>query len=180
MRTIILITCYLFGLFVLLSCEKDDMSDPVTLYGTIEKVQVYSPSLEGNLLGDPAERDVFVYLPKSYYTCPDKRFPVIYYLHGWPAIEHSVADPSLVAPTLSDYPKKWFVSWINKLINEGGMKEAIIVMPDGTNRYALSFYTNNQVQGNSIFINPFTGFHYNVLFRNFNYSEIYLLFADIQ
>jgi S-formylglutathione hydrolase FrmB len=47
-----------------------------------------------------------------------------------------------------DFPEEGFLSWVNNLINEGGMKEAIIVIPNAANRYALSFYTNNEVQGN--------------------------------
>ena len=34
--------------------------------GRIEVIQVVSPSLEDNLLGDPSERSVAVYLPPGF------------------------------------------------------------------------------------------------------------------
>jgi hypothetical protein len=43
--------------------------------------QITSPSLEGNLLGDPATREVIVYLPPSYNQ--GGNFPVVYLLHGY-------------------------------------------------------------------------------------------------
>ncbi|MGY4644504.1 alpha/beta hydrolase [Cellulomonas sp. URHB0016] len=43
---------------------------------------VPAPSLEGNLLGDPAEREVLVYLPPQYFESDDA-LPVVYYLPGF-------------------------------------------------------------------------------------------------
>ena len=37
----------------------------------------------GGVQGDPAERDVFVYLPPSYTVNRSQRFPVLYLLHGY-------------------------------------------------------------------------------------------------
>ena len=36
------------------------------LKGKLERITVHAKSLEGNLEGDAADRDVFVYLPPSY------------------------------------------------------------------------------------------------------------------
>jgi hypothetical protein len=46
--------------------------------GTVEKITVHGRALEGNLEGDSADRDVMVYLPSSYQTEPNRRFPVVY------------------------------------------------------------------------------------------------------
>src|SRR5579872_2796896 len=51
--------------------------------GTVEKIQVHGKSLEGNLEGDSADRDVFIYLPPSYATDPNRSYPVVYFLHGY-------------------------------------------------------------------------------------------------
>ena len=51
--------------------------------GRIERVTVYSQSIEGNLLGDAPNRNVSVYLPHQYDSNPTDRFPVIYMLHGY-------------------------------------------------------------------------------------------------
>jgi hypothetical protein len=50
--------------------------------GAVEKIKVHGASLEGNLEGDPADRDVFVYLPPSYASQPNRRYPVLYFIHG--------------------------------------------------------------------------------------------------
>ena len=50
--------------------------------GTVEHIKVHGKSLEGNLLGDSADRDVFVYLPPSYQASKNQRYPVVYLLHG--------------------------------------------------------------------------------------------------
>ncbi|WP_340111271.1 alpha/beta hydrolase [Maribellus mangrovi] len=123
--------------------------------GTVITTQFYSPSLEGNLLGDPALRNVNIYLPQSYFSCPDKRFPVIYYLHGIPASENALLTPVpymileqialLQAPV--DFPQEGFTQWINNLMNSGEVKEAIIVMPDASTKYGHSGYANSPVQG---------------------------------
>jgi S-formylglutathione hydrolase len=47
--------------------------------GTVDKIKVHGASLEGNLEGDPAERDVFVYLPPSYASQSNRRYPVVYF-----------------------------------------------------------------------------------------------------
>ena len=43
----------------------------------------HSRSLEGNPLQAPTDRKIKVYLPPEYFTAPNKRFPVIYFLHGY-------------------------------------------------------------------------------------------------
>ena len=152
--------------FILISCEKELINtDSVTKSinksavvepGVIESVIIHSPSLEENLLGDPADRNVNVYLPKSYYACPDKHFPVIYFLHGTPAWGNMLMSPepfeifkqcaNLAAPV--DFPEEGFLDWVNNLIDEKGMKEAIIVMPDAKTLFGPSLYLNSVVQGN--------------------------------
>jgi hypothetical protein len=52
--------------------------------GKLEQVRVHGAALDGNLSGDDATRDVFVYLPPSYTREPTRRYPVIYFLHGSP------------------------------------------------------------------------------------------------
>lgn len=51
--------------------------------GRVEEIQVPGPSLAGNLNGDPAERSVFVYLPPGYDSSAERRYPVVYLLHGY-------------------------------------------------------------------------------------------------
>src|SRR4051794_3871906 len=49
--------------------------------GKLIEIKIPAPSLKANLLGDPAEQDVTIYLPPTYDASPSKRYPVIYLLH---------------------------------------------------------------------------------------------------
>jgi enterochelin esterase-like enzyme len=107
--------------------------------GTKERIKVHSQALEGNLIQDPAEREVTVYLPPSYQTQPNKRFPVLYMLHGF-----------------TDNDSKWFgweKHWINlhELLDEALAKrqseEMIVVMPNAYNRFKGSMYSSSATIG---------------------------------
>jgi S-formylglutathione hydrolase FrmB len=50
---------------------------------TVEAIKVHGASLVGNLEGNDVDREVMVVLPPSYKTNPNKRYPVVYYLHGF-------------------------------------------------------------------------------------------------
>ena len=50
--------------------------------GKIIQEIIKLPSLEGNLFGDSPSREVHIYLPPSYNKDPDRRYPVIFLLHG--------------------------------------------------------------------------------------------------
>jgi len=107
--------------------------------GTKERIQIYSHAIEGNLVGDPAERDVTVYLPPSYLTNPDRHYPVLYMLHGF-----------------TDSDSQWFgweEHWINlhevidAALAEGRSKEMIVVMPNAYNRFKGSMYSSSVTIG---------------------------------
>src|SRR5690242_20036801 len=50
---------------------------------TIEHQTIHAASLEGNLEGDSADRELLVFLPPSYATARSRRYPVLYALHGY-------------------------------------------------------------------------------------------------
>jgi S-formylglutathione hydrolase FrmB len=49
----------------------------------VEKITVHGRSLEGNLEHNSADRTVLVLLPPSYDKAPKRRYPVVYFLHGY-------------------------------------------------------------------------------------------------
>jgi S-formylglutathione hydrolase FrmB len=49
----------------------------------VEEITVHGKSLVGNLEGNSPDRSVTVFLPPSYHTAPNKRYPVVYGLHGY-------------------------------------------------------------------------------------------------
>ena len=109
------------------------------LKGTVERVKVHGRSLEGNLAGDSPDRDVSVYLPPTYKKSGNRRYPVLYMLHGF-----------------TDSDEKWFgltKHWINlpeiveKSITDGVTKEMIVVMPNAFTAFQGSMYSNSATTG---------------------------------
>ncbi len=107
--------------------------------GHFERIKVPGPSLQGNLSGDDALRDVSVYLPPSYENSPDRRYPVIYLLHGY-----------------TDSDDRWFGLLGNHFVNvpnavddawRNGAAEMIIVMPNAYTRFKGSMYSNSVTTG---------------------------------
>jgi S-formylglutathione hydrolase len=109
-------------------------------HGTVERVKVHGASLEGNLEGDSADRDVSVYLPSGYKAHKHQRYPVVYLLHGytdnddnWFGAKHVFVD----APAA-----------IDKAIASGTSREMIVVMPNAYTVYMGSMYSNSVTTGN--------------------------------
>jgi hypothetical protein len=46
---------------------------------SMNMIKIDAPSLANNLVGEPAERTIYVYLPPSYASS-EQRYPVVYYL----------------------------------------------------------------------------------------------------
>lgn len=106
--------------------------------GRIIEAKIPAPSLKGNLLGDPTEQNIIVYLPPSYEEAPAKRFPTLYLLHGYTGSNKSWINPD----GLNLQPL------MNELIKSGRVQEMILVAPNGWNAYKGAFYTNSTVNGN--------------------------------
>ena len=85
---------------------------------TVERIKVHSSAIEGNLEGNSANREVFVILPPSYAKEPKRRYPVVYYLHGF-------GD---TAQIYLDYLK---VPDAARVAFAAGAQEMIVVLPDG-------------------------------------------------
>lgn len=94
-------------------------------------------TLAGNPLGDPAARQVPVYLPPSYDGT--KCFPVIYLLAGFASTGASFLNFSFGRPTVPET--------VDTLIRQGLMPEAILVMPDCMTRYGGSQYVDSTATG---------------------------------
>jgi S-formylglutathione hydrolase len=104
--------------------------------GSWEKVKVHGKSLEGNVEGDSPDRDVFVYLPASYATHPNRRYyPVVYFLHGYAAHAETYWK-SLSVPAAAD-----------ATIADGSSRELILVLPDAFTVYDGSMFSNSPTTG---------------------------------
>jgi S-formylglutathione hydrolase FrmB len=102
--------------------------------GAIERIRVPGASLEGNLEGDDATRDVFVYLPPSYARDSQRRFPVVVFLHGYTATAEAYVR-YLELPQAAD----------NAIA--AGAGEMIIVLPDAFTQYSGSMYSSSVTTG---------------------------------
>jgi S-formylglutathione hydrolase len=103
--------------------------------GTFEKIKVHGKSLEGNLEGDSPDRDVFVYLPPSYATSKTRRYPVVYFIHGY-GINAERYWNIMTVPDAAD-----------KDVSTGAAHEMILVHPDAFTIYNGSMYSSSPTTG---------------------------------
>jgi len=109
--------------------------DPNPRPNAVEHIKVHGKSLEGNLLGDSPDRDVFVYLPPSYQTSRNRRYPVVYLLHGY-GLNAETYLGAFGIPNRVDSD-----------IAAGTAKEMILVNPDAFNKYNGSMYSSSPTNG---------------------------------
>lgn len=114
-------------------------AQPSPSAGRIVADTVPAPSLAGNLLGAPARQPALVYLPPGYDQEPERRYPVIYLLHG------VLDSPSVwVEPV---YQGMTIQAVMDSLIAVGEIRPTIVVMPNGADAYGGSFYVNSSAGG---------------------------------
>ena len=107
--------------------------------GEMVAITFQSSSIENNLIGESAEINVGVFLPPGYYEKLSKRYPVIYWLHGFSGWKNTSGK--------SGWDEERINSLIKKMIS-GEIKPMIIVMPDSSNKFGGSFYANSVTTGN--------------------------------
>jgi enterochelin esterase-like enzyme len=100
---------------------------------TVEAVQVPGPSLEGNLEGNATTREAMVVLPPSYATDPNRRFPVVYYLHGFAISGRDFYDFMQVPTAVAT--------------NAAAGNEFIVVVPDTLTKMGGSMYSSSVTTG---------------------------------
>jgi enterochelin esterase-like enzyme len=101
---------------------------------TVENPMVPGPSLEGNLEGNATTREVMVVLPPSYASSPDRRYPVVYYLHGFAISGRDFYDYMQVPTAVA--------------ANAEAGREFIVVVPDTLTKMGGSMYSNSVTTGN--------------------------------
>ena len=100
----------------------------------VEHIKVHGTALEGNLEGDAADRDVFVFLPPSYAQEKSRRYPVVYALHGYSIgaeqWTHEIHVPETIEGAFAQ-----------------GAKEMIVVLPDSKTLHNGSMYSSSVTTG---------------------------------
>ena len=120
---------------VALAFATPSMGQSPAKKGTVEHIKVRGAALAGNLQGESAERDVFIYLPPGYASNRDQRYPVVYLLHGY----------SLTAERWMDFTKLSEVA--DRDIAAGTMKEMILISPDGYTKHGGSMWSSSPTIG---------------------------------
>jgi enterochelin esterase-like enzyme len=100
----------------------------------VERITIRGPSLEGNLEGNAADREVIVVLPPSYRTEPGRRYPVVYALHGYSIGAEQWTREIHVPQTIEGAFAR-------------GAREMIVVLPDSKTRHNGSMYSSSVTTG---------------------------------
>ena len=135
----VLLAAFLLAILAILLCAAptNGQSAGAETSSQVLEVVVPAPSLEGNLMGSATEQGVAIYLPPSYELEPERRYPVIYLLHGIFDRYDTWLTDGFDAPGILD-----------RLIAAGEIPELITVMPNGVNQLGGGFYRNSPVSGN--------------------------------
>ncbi|MGL1958726.1 MAG: esterase family protein [Colwellia sp.] len=96
--------------------------------------QIESEAIKGNLEGNSPKRELTVFLPPSYFNDKNKRYPVLYALHGY-WVNNRLWANEIDAPN----------SINNAFIN--GSNEMIVVLPNSQTIHQGSMYTSSVTTG---------------------------------
>lgn len=109
--------------------------------------KIHAASLEGNPLGSPVDRDLRVYLPPGYAESADRRYPVIYFLHGYGSdnknwtitsrleIDQAPFPLDAIPPRMArefNLDKIPTYELLDEAITRGEIEPFILVQPDGS------------------------------------------------
>lgn len=101
---------------------------------TVEHIKIHGVSLESNLEGEAVDRDMIVFLPPSYSKDKNRRYPVVYALHGYSIgaeqWTHEIHVPQTIEGAFAQ-----------------GSKEMIVVLPDSKTIYNGSMYSSSVTTG---------------------------------
>ncbi|CAN5364279.1 alpha/beta hydrolase-fold protein [soil metagenome] len=107
--------------------------------GSVERKTIVSSVLKGNPVGDPHERDLYVYLPPGY-NHGNENYPAVYCLTGFTGRGRMLLNDHAFAPNLAER--------MDRLIAAGTVKPMIVAMPDCFTYFGGSQYINSTATGN--------------------------------
>ena len=151
----------------------------------------HSKVLEGNPLNSITDRDINIYLPPGYFEMENKRYPVIYYLHGyggtnrsWTITHKSSKDRAIPWDIIPrkilkrvDMDRILEFENLDTLIYNGDLPPFILVQPDGSlhtpNIDGRKDFRGMVAQKGSFYINsPFSGNYMDYIIKDIiNYID---------
>jgi S-formylglutathione hydrolase FrmB len=100
----------------------------------VEHIKVHGAALEGNLEGDDVDREVIVFLPPGYARDKNRRYPVLYALHGYSIgaeqWTHEIHVPQTIEGAFAQ-----------------GAQDMIVVLPDSKTVHNGSMYSSSMTTG---------------------------------
>jgi len=145
----------------------------------------HAESLENNPLCSSAEREVFIYLPPGYHDELERKYPVIYYLHGysgsnkaWTITSENMDNSSIDWKKLPkkilkqiDLNRLLTFEKLDNLINEGKLEPFILVQPDGSLQVpnihnAVDLRGNVMLKGSFYVNSPYSGNYMNYIVKD--------------
>jgi S-formylglutathione hydrolase FrmB len=108
--------------------------EPGAKPATVEHIKIHGAALEGNLEGDAVDRDVLVFLPPSYAANRNRRYPVVYALHGYSIGAEQWSKEIHVPQTIEGAFAK-------------GAQDMIVVLPDSKTVHNGSMYSSSATTG---------------------------------
>ena len=117
-----------FIVAALVACSHQPPRAPDS-HGRVTAALVHSEALAANLLGDPADDRVMIFLPPGYDSTAT-RYPVLYLLHGYTQDERAFLDGRFQGLSI-----------------ETAAPPFIVVMPRSLNAYGGTPYVNSPVTG---------------------------------
>ncbi|MFB0561380.1 MAG: alpha/beta hydrolase [Candidatus Lokiarchaeia archaeon] len=137
---------------------------------------IHAESLEGNPINSPVERELYVYLPPGYFESGNRRYPVVYYLHGYTGNNQKMTVVSTLEDNKNlpvelipqeileqiDLDRILSYSKLDELITKGELAPFIFVQPDGSLHLphkdgAKDFTGAVQTKGSFFLNSPFIG-----------------------
>jgi len=109
------------------------------LAGRIDCHQLSSSALAGNVLGDPATRPLWVYVPPGYDVDQDRRYPCVYVLQGYTGQVTMWANRSAY--------RLPFTEAADELFAGGGAPPCIVVYVDAWTSYGGSQFVDSPGTG---------------------------------
>jgi enterochelin esterase-like enzyme len=100
----------------------------------VERIKIHGTMLEGNLEGDAVDRDAIVFLPPSYAREKNRRYPVVYALHGFFIGAEQWSGEIHVPQTIEGAFAQ-------------GAREMIVVLPDSKTVHNGSMYSSSVTTG---------------------------------
>lgn len=115
---------------------KTEVPEPVAGAKPVaaERVKVHGAALEGNLGGEAVDREVIVFLPPGYAADKERRYPVLYALHGYSIGAEQWTQEIHVPQTIEGAFAR-------------GTAPMIVVLPDSKTLYGGSIYSSSVTVG---------------------------------